>query len=103
MLNRVTEKAPLMTQRHDLFTTPAPWGLGPGPRYLHCIDDALAASEIWLAITPDSLPYREQREAMLALRNVLLGMRDDPDEVVLTSAKIAIKTMVRRARARVPR
>jgi hypothetical protein len=66
---------------------------------LHSIDDALAASEIWLTVTPDLPRYREQREAMLTLRSVLIRVRDDPDEADLTSAKVAIKGMVRCARA----
>ena len=88
-----------MTLRGNLFVTPAPWGLGPGPKYLHSIDDALAASEIWLTVTRDLPRHREQREAMLALRNVLFRVRDDPDEADLTSAKMAIKSTVRSARA----
>jgi hypothetical protein len=88
-----------MALRGNLFATPAPWRLGPGPKYLHSVDDALAASEIWLAVTPDVPRYREPRQAMLALRDVLSRMRDHPDEADLVSAKMAIKSTVRSARA----
>ena len=89
-----------MIRDTNLFMRPAPWGIGSGPQHVHSVDDAMSAVEMWLAVTPDMATYREERQRMLVLRDLLERARADPSEADMQSAKLAIKGMVRFARTR---
>ena len=81
-----------------LFLRPAPWGIGPGPRQLHSIDEAISAIEMWLVLTPDVVPWRALRQRMLVVLDILERARSGTTEADLASAKLALKGLVRYAR-----
>jgi hypothetical protein len=81
-----------------LFLRPAPWGIGPGPRHLHSIDEAISAIEMWLVLTPDIVPWRALRQRMLVVLDILERARSGTTDADLASAKLALKGLVRYAR-----
>ena len=89
-----------MAQSINLFLNPVPWGIVPGPKHLNSIDEAIAATEMWLAVTPERPEYREERHRMLALRELLGRARQHPAGADLQAARLAIRSMVRFARLR---
>lgn len=82
------------------FQTPAPWGIGPGPANLYSIDGALGAIDMWLELTPKRGATRNERDLILALRDLLAHVPDDATTADLQSAKRAIKGMVKYACSR---
>jgi hypothetical protein len=89
-----------MPQRTNLFIRPAPWGIGPGPKHVQSLDAAIDAVDMWLMVTPDYFKFREERQRMLTLREVLEAARANPSKADMQSAKLAIKGMVEFALAR---
>jgi hypothetical protein len=55
---------------------------------------------MWLELTPDRPATRNERDLMLALRDLLARIPTEVSEVDLLSAKRAIKGMVKYARSR---
>ena len=82
------------------FKTPAPWGLGPGPANLYSIDGALCAINMWLELTPVRRETSLERDLMLTVRDLLERIPAVPCEADLTSAKRALKGMVKYSRSR---
>ena len=84
-----------MAQSINLFPKPVPWGIVPGPKHLNSIGEAIAATEMWLAVTPERAEYREERHRMRALRELLGRAQQQPAGADLQSARLAIRSMVR--------
>ena len=80
------------------FLRPAPWGFGAGPEALGSITQAETAVAQWLEWTPDRPTYGEERERILALRQILRSCGPDPSDADLHSARLAIQGFVRFAR-----
>ena len=76
------------------FIRPAPWGIGAGPDVLRSIAEAERATTDWLEMTPEHIAHHQERERLLALRQILRNSGPVPSEAGLQSAKVAIKGFV---------
>jgi len=77
------------------FVRPAFWNVGAGPEKLYSIAHAEEVVAEWLEQTPDQPAYAEERQRILALRQILRNSGPDPSEADLQSAKLGIKGFVR--------
>ena len=82
------------------FVRPALWGIGAGPEKLLSIAQAEEAVVAWLAQMPDHPRYAEERDRLLALRQLLRNTGPVPSPADVQSAKAAIKGFVRFMRLR---
>ncbi len=81
------------------FVRPARWAIGGGPEHLESVSQAESAVAAWLARMPDRLEHHEERERILALRQILRNSGPYPSPADLQSAKLAIKGFVQFARS----